>query len=152
MKEAVELDHLKALPLLVIVRTKGGDIRSRDENARWTSLGKTGEASWEEADVPAKVIWDYASEIGDPGTEALANLALAMLQQQMQQQQQAMQQQMPSEADRARIAEQFAQQPPQPPQPNGAGPANGTLLVEDQAQPAPAAPPQPPPAVAESEG
>jgi hypothetical protein len=109
VKEVAELDHLRALPLAVMVRTAKGEIRSRDEGG-WTSMGSERSVVWDDEDFPAKVMWSYAEEVGDPGVEALANLALVMMRQQFAQEQLQQQQ-------AARIREQFAAQ--QVAQPNG---------------------------------
>lgn len=89
MKVIEKLDHLNALPLLVIVRAVGGQVRSRSEDAKWHQMGAVEEIIWTEDDLPAKVVWDYAQEVGDPTTEALAQLGVAMLNQQLQKQQDA---------------------------------------------------------------
>lgn len=109
MKDVAEQGHLRALPLAVMVRTAKGEIRSRDESG-WSTMGSERSVSWDAEDFPAKVMWSYAEEVGDPGVEALANLALVMMRQQFAQEQLQQQQ-------AARIREQFAAQ--QVAQPNG---------------------------------
>lgn len=122
MKEALELDHLRALPLAVMVRTAKGEIRARDESG-WTRMGSGSPVSWDVDDFPVKVMWSYAEEVGDPGVEALANLALVMMRQQFSNEQ-------AQQLQAARITEQFTQQQ--------AAQGNGQAQVPQQVQ----APPQ----------
>jgi hypothetical protein len=124
VKEVAELDHLQALPLTVMVRTAKGEIRARNENG-WTRMGSGSPVSWDVDDFPAKVMWSYAEEVGDPGVEALANLALVMLRQQFVNEQTQQQQ-------AARITEQFTQQ--QAAQANGQVQAPPQVQVPQQVQ------------------
>lgn len=85
MFEAKCADHLKALPLWVVVRTAQGVIRERTEFG-WVSTGCDGSVVWVEADFPTKVVWSYAAELDDPTTAQLAQLAIVMLDAQLKKQ------------------------------------------------------------------
>lgn len=111
MREVTELDHLKALPLCAVVRTKDGKLRERIETGAWIQIGADA-VEWSEEDLPAKVIWDYAEEIGDPSMVALAHLATGLLKSQAQKEAQVELAQL-----FAKHAEQQAQQQGQEPQP-----------------------------------
>jgi hypothetical protein len=123
MREIAEADHLRALPLCVTIRTKSGRTCERSESGGWTEMGKAAKAvTFDEEDFPAKVVWSYAEEIGDPATEALAQLAVVLLNaQQTKAQQLAVAQaeqqwaQEEQERQRQQIEQQFIQRNGQPP-------------------------------------
>jgi hypothetical protein len=119
MKEVACIDHLRAAPVSVIIKTKSGRTCERGELG-WTEMGqpRDHEVTFDdETDFPATVIWSYAQEIGDPATEALAQLALVWIKQQQQADAAAAAEQNRQNEMARQITEQFSQQNGQPPVP-----------------------------------
>ena len=122
MREVAELDHLKALPLCAVVRTKDGKLRERIETGVWIQIGTDHAVEWNDEDFPATVIWDYAEEINDPSLVALARLATGLLKTQAQKEAQMELAQLFAKHAEQQQQDQAAPQEPQPAQvaPNGA--------------------------------